>query len=454
MLEPALTRSKIQPGGLVSTQTDDPDGTGGTAHWDILYFNPSIEVLKEIRSPDEAGSRKVWKSFEHYKSSVAIQTSMNSAQLSFPPLYQNIENAVASIDAPYALLANSSFGDQGRNGIPAFIIPFAGNTGFIPAPAEINELISGSLQSLLPNIRPQLSTVNSTIELKDFKTVPGTIKNILKLPRGVLRKGRNFKRIIDILRVAADVYLQLKFNIQPLLSDVNGIYRALAKTERRLNDLISRAGKLQTRHYMKSLNEYEDSDEERGPRVALTYTTQGSEGQFYSSTAVDQRVIVYSPSTFHAQIQYNYHYTDYQLEHARVLALLDAFGVNLNPAIIWNAIPWSFVVDWLVDVSRWLGTQRLGHMDPKTNIMQYLWSVKRSRTIYCRSKITASKYYSGSGLTGFLTPSSITHPVAVETAYKRVAGLPSASWLTTSGLSSTEFSLGAALVISRRRRRT
>jgi hypothetical protein len=302
---------------------------------------------------------------------------------------------------------------------------------------------------MLPIIKAELSGVNSTIELKDFKTINGTIRNLLKLPKVAFRKGRRLYDLAQVLRAAADLYLQYKFNIAPLISDVQAVRRALANTERRLNGLVSRMGKLQTRHYSRDLHEYSNSSESEGSRAVGFYHALNGGTLTSYATATNERIVVYEPSIFHAQVQYNYYYTDYQLEHARILSLLDAWGVNLNPAIIWNAIPWSFVVDWLVDVSRWLSTTRVGNMDPKINIMQYLWSVKRARRIVVTSKVTSPIYYPGTGLPGSYPPESMTHPVVFETAYRRDVGLPSASSLTTSGLSPTEISLGAALGLSR-----
>jgi hypothetical protein len=40
----------------------------------------------------------------------------------------------------------------------------------------------------------------------------------------------------------------------------------------------------------------------------------------------------------------------------KVYSLLDTLGVRLDPAIIWNAIPFSFVIDWIVDVSSFLAS--------------------------------------------------------------------------------------------------
>lgn len=456
MSEDSLTRSKGQPASISSYVFEEIDLPGGqTGTWNGYAIAPSYDELFEIRSPDDPGSHKTWKSWEHYKCSADSSSGPSSALITVPPIYSNYKAARTRFTAPYSLY-NGVFGAPGRldDGLPAFYIPTSAVQGFIQAPSGLSELVSASLRTMLPLIRPELSLVNSAIELKDFKTLKGTIRNILKLPKLALRRGRKFKNVWNMLQVAADVYLQWKFNISPLISDVHSIYRALANTERRLNGLISRAGKLQVAHFTRNIDEFTNSDEEvSGPWACGTFRHEGGGDLSSYATATHRRLVHYDASVFHAQLQYNYHYTDYQLEHARVLALLDSLGVNLNPAIVWNAIPWSFVVDWLVDVGRWLNTQRIGNMDPKINIMQYLWSIRRSRRIYVSSKITTGIYYPGSGLTGTYPPEGITLPVVSQTAYRRSAGLPSASSLTTSGLNSTEFSLGAALVISRRRHR-
>jgi hypothetical protein len=162
------------------------------------------------------------------------------------------------------------------------------------------------------------------------------------------------------------------------------------------------------------------------------------------------RQVSYDASAFHAEIEYNYNYTQYQTEHARLLGLLDYFGVNLNPQIIWNAIPWSFVVDWVFSVGRFLDRFKVSNMEPKINIRRYLWSIKRKRTVVTtRYTIPIESWWH--------PPLKLSHhrtvPASVveETAYRRQVGLPGSSLIESSGVSLKEFTLGAALVLSRRR---
>jgi hypothetical protein len=148
-------------------------------------------------------------------------------------------------------------------------------------------------------------------------------------------------------------------------------------------------------------------------------------------------------------MQYNYTFTAFQLEHAKVLGLLDALGINFNPRYVWDVIPWSFVVDWLIDIGRWLDNFEVKNLEPKVNILQYCWSIKKVRRIAVTGLVqtynnlfTYSKY----------PPQYVPLPTIRETSYRRGTDLPSVNSFTTSGLSSTELSLGAALLVTRRRK--
>jgi hypothetical protein len=307
---------------------------------------------------------------------------------------------------------------------------------FVPPPTGLSGLIQQSLNVMLPRIKEELSLINSIYELKDFKSFPTFLKKLSDFP-DLFRKGQE---VLKPLRLIADSYLQYAFNLKPLVSDISGLYRSLSTREKALNNLITRAGRVQTRHFQVLLNE------ETNDVVEHTYSfDQGSGQSFYKVTGAKSTFMSFvEPTVFHAEIEYNYNYTQYQLEHARVLALLDAFGVNLNPAIIWNAIPWSFVVDWVLGVSQYLKQFSIRNMEPVINIRQYLWSVRRVRRITSQLKLGNNLYISDGSRPG---------PTTVEIAYRRQVQVPSASSIMSSGLSSKEFSLGAALVIARKRSR-
>lgn len=344
----------------------------------------------------------------------------------------------------------SPYGSLGcpNQGLPAFY-SIREDGGFVPPPADLDKLVSDSLRRMMPGIKAELSLINSLIELKDFRSYVKLMKNpwerLQKLPtslRTMLKKAWDTGVTLrQASRGAASSLLEWRFAIAPLLSDISGIHAALSRTEKRMNDLVTRAGRPQKRHYTVNWIEYQDSDEaypEAG-RVQSRFVIAPA------SLYAPSRAVRYEPTIFHAEIEYNYYFTQYQLEHARVLSVLDALGVNCNPAIIWNALPWSFVVDWVVGVGRWFDAMKTRNMEPMINVRRYLWSVKRERRILVSRKTIP--FY------GLPPEQSAPAPVVTETAYRRTVGIPDWNSFFTSGISSDELVLGAALVIARRRRR-
>jgi hypothetical protein len=238
-------------------------------------------------------------------------------------------------------------------------------------------------------------------------------------------------------------YLQWQFAIKPLISDVQSVMAALAKLEKRLNQLLTNEGRVRISHWATDVSS-------AGKTGSYTFAHGPGLGQ--------PEVVAYSPDTLgefvydvgemktriHVQLKYNYNFTQYQREHAHILGLMDSFGVQLNPAIIWNAIRFTFIVDWVIGVGRYLDQFKVGNMEPKINVLGALWSCTSRRVT------TASKRYNHFGMYG---STSVSLPVLDETGYTRRLFRPTLSSLTGSGLSPRELTLGAALVFASRRRK-
>jgi len=386
-----------------------------------------------------------------------------------------------AVDQPAFRNAFGRFGEHNA-GLPSMVANTS-DQRFISEPIGLNVLTKRALASMLPDIKSGLSLVNSIIELKDFKSLPHTaasidtfvtslptlIKNIRRLysKRAFVRLKSRDQRIVrrsfsalegltlrELFRAPADAWLQVKFNIMPLLSDICAIYDALSGLERLLKDLQQRQGRLQRRHYTYVW----ESGQFAGPNSTILYPL--SLEQFAGSTnppgtsgclnSISQlrciREVIANPSTFHAELEYRYYLSQFQNEHAHVLSLLDSLGVNLNPQIIWNAIPWSFVVDWVLGVSRWLGDRKVLNMEPRISIERYLWSWKYTRRVRVSVETSTSSYVDNRINKTYM-------PDLYEEAYRRDVVMPSYSDpIFMGGLDSTELSLGVSLAITRRRR--
>jgi len=245
--------------------------------------------------------------------------------------------------------------------------------------------------------------------------------------------------------------LQYKFNIAPLYSDIKGICDSFHAYKRQAQNLVSRSERALTSHVVIDIPSEYPIDEQYSPGLTIedSFDPNGTSQQSVGAVSV-RRFDTSQPVKFHVEVRYSYYWTDFQRRHAVLLSLLDDLGVNFNPAIIWNAIPWSFVVDWLVGIGPWLSKFRVNNMQPVIVIHDALWSVKRTRRTYCVANVG---YYPGSSGEPIQT-GVIGAPISLveETAYRRAPFTISGHSVQLSGLSPTEISLGTALLLSRRKR--
>jgi len=324
----------------------------------------------------------------------------------------------------------------------------------VPLDSQFDAMVNRACKHFFPSIKSELSLVNSLIELKDFKTVPRTLSKM----KSLFSKNIAKKTLSKILNAGSDGYLQTQFNLLPLLSDISGIQNALDTARRKAEKLIDRELKIETRHFTADFGNatYKNRDEtsttyspfETGSgRLALmgctTPYTVSSDPSCYGCRT--RRIVHYTKRKFHAQIVYSYVFTDLQKQYYKLFSLLDAFGVQLNPAIIWNAIPWTFVVDWVVGVSRFLDQYKLQNMEPVIVVHKFLASQSIERKITLDLESGISTTYKN-------IPRGTRTMVITESSYRRKVGFTSNQWsqgITASGLSFKEITLAGALSVPR-----
>lgn len=468
---------KSDPGGEYSVTVSDGSGVSVELSYST---SDSLRSFEEI-TPNSDGNRHTWKNFEHYKcsnqgssSSIGLEVCGLQQFAQPPPVWSTVAGVQFTIPARHlgSLLRRSGSGGfvycWGESGKPiqglVGLYEKRQDGGFVPTPAGVETMVATSLKTMLPGIKSELSLVNSIIELKDFKSILTGIRSlharwktymlqnsVYDLPTRVskfsaemlLAKKTPLKQTAkNTLGRTAGGFLQWKFAIAPLLSDIAAIQAAIALYQKRMSDMVTRAGRVRRRHFAFKWRELPEYINERDN--TQWFPVFDPSGHFTpESRYVSVRQVFSEPSEFHAEIEYCYNFTRYQVANAQLLSLLDALGVNLNPAIIWNAIPWTFVLDWFIGVGRWLDQFKVTNMDPQINIVNYLWSVKRRRRIVCAH---VCENWRGVQRDRF----QVSMPTFVEEAYRRHVEMPGINSITSSGLNSQEFLLGASLVIARK----
>lgn len=411
----------------------------------------SFNALVEYSSNSEYGHND-WHGFTHFKR-VAIPTNVLVNDFSertvrdrtFGQFGYYIGTPSRTVD----MFNCAQFGTASDPtvGMPAMFSISSEGELVISPPDDLDSLLGYAFRRMLPGIKPDLSLVNSIIELKDFVTLKETFSHLdsildrLSALNNLRREAFAGLSFREILRRRSSDYLQLKFNLIPLYSDIKGILNTFKRYQAQVMRLLAQAERLNTRHVAFNIGEYVgdpvfETSDRHAPETE--FSPPGIQYQL-TRTTISHRKVTFEPSKFHLEMEFQYNFSKVQTEHARFFAIMDGLGVNLNPAIIWNAIPWSFVVDWVLGVSQYLNQFSTRNLEPVVNIRRCLWSIKRSRNIECSFDLVDG-------------PAANPASTVLETAYRRQLCMPSQASLRASGLSLSEVSLGAALVFSRRPR--
>jgi hypothetical protein len=172
--------------------------------------------------------------------------------------------------------------------------------------------------------------LNFLFELKDFKQL---MKFALK-PKASYNKIRNLlkrpPKSADPTRPAAGIFLTWQLAIKPLLSDLSAIHAQLATLVREKQAEFQALGsESQSSHYSELLGS-EETGMTRGTKI---YKIFGFNGKYHSTM-------------YTATMHYNYAYT----MRDTIDAFVRFWGLNPTAERFWNAIPFSFIVDYFIKI--------------------------------------------------------------------------------------------------------
>lgn len=197
----------------------------------------------------------------------------------------------------------------------------------LPTPQSIVSLTTKILSRSNPS-RAQMSIPNFVYELKDL---PGMIHDVMALKQGIT------KGLKQPHKFAANHYLAATFGWDPLIRDIRKMFDFKNDVDRRVNELERLYAKGGLKRRISNLDDCgaEAGDVNQVITSNFAGTTRGNRG------AVTRRktwgTVRWLPTTLPSYV------TD---ESKRKLANRLVFGLNAQPAHIWNALPWSWLIDW------------------------------------------------------------------------------------------------------------
>lgn len=157
----------------------------------------------------------------------------------------------------------------------------------------------------------------------------------------------------SVLSYANNGHLNYNFGWKPFISDVKNTFRGVTSFNERLAKFVQEQNRLIDR---------------RKADVPVTTIINDSWYLPYNSAwraTLSGEVNTVSGS--HYQLCYSVPYEGSEL---RWRSLLDTLNLHASPANIWAIIPWSFVIDWFVDVGGGLRALSSDWTEPYINVVQ------------------------------------------------------------------------------------
>jgi hypothetical protein len=222
--------------------------------------------------------------------------------------------------------------------------------------------------AIYPRLNDGFSLANFLWELRDFQHLWKTSKKLGSLIR---KAGWGDLPSLTKLfgsKTAAELHLSYSFGIKPMVSDISSLVGSLFNIDDIVDEFIKEGKEPQSYHYREDLW--------RTTQRTNTYWghwTKETEG-LYAATC---------------RMRYLYVKPEF-LTASRIV-----LGLRLTPENIWNAIPWSFVIDWVLGIGKCL---RQFDEDPHLlacEVLDYCDSVKStSKTKLVRDRSTGTSYSS------------------------------------------------------------
>lgn len=326
-----------------------------------------------------------------------------------------------------------------------FAQPYSPNTTLVLSDWAYNRMLSRVLApdyghyNRWQNIKPTMSTrANLAVflfELREFKRMWDFIpqKHILMkgfsqgtLTWGALRKWwdlvrKENKSPSEVAALVNGQHLNYNFGWKPFVSDIRKCWRGMETFEERLDRFTRDAGKELRKRFRDSPRRVHD--EVVGP-LASGYGNRYRVRELWDFE--EQHASAFD---------FSYLIPQYSNEELRWRALADSLGLKVTPSQFWTVMPWSFVVDWFVDVGGFLESYENDWLQPWIKLHQGCYSrhVKGTLSVVAEQCVYGSTRFPGINMN--------------FSQYIRRVGMPNFSAFTDP-LDADKIRLGASLLLS------
>lgn len=260
-----------------------------------------------------------------------------------------------------------------------------------------------------------VSLANFLYELKDMK---GMIPSIDRR---------------SISKTVGNNFLAFEFGVQPFISDIKAILALSDSVDKRIKHLLETQGK----HTNLSFERDVPLAEAFSFNVSFQDPLDSSDsGNHYRFTRTGAKAHLHIGGKLYQDL------SDLSDSMAKLKGLAASGGFNHPARVIWNAIPYSFVVDWFFHVGKLLDSLTVQPFGGEYEVSDVGYSVKTEALFVATQVMGGTQYVDGNPTAGTVYAKS----------FERKIGFPVSSlFLTDANLSPTQQALALAMLNQRRR---
>jgi len=224
------------------------------------------------------------------------------------------------------------------------------------------------------------------VDLYDFK------KQFAGLAKGLISSRPRPPKELSA-RQLHDAHLGVRFGVLPTIRDVTELISTIRNWKSKYDDVGDVLKNRYTTHVKVEklhdvitnfgLDDWEEN---------LTFTLPF----FQLGGPLDISVKKTTTASWHGQASYGFSCPEFQGWISRLSQIVDSFGI-LDPAAAWDAVPFSFVIDWFFSVSSWLHNNRPRLFPANPVVYDYLETIKVvtevSYTLTAKYTLSVPPYY-------------------------------------------------------------
>jgi len=252
-----------------------------------------------------------------------------------------------------------------------------------------------------------------------------------------------WKEKVDLARSAGEEYLNVEFGWKPMISDIKDIVRAVTHAQDIINAYERGSGQMVRRRYVFPVEKTVSTTKiesryngflPRGSETLLDLSKPGSD--IFKQTTTWKQVWFSGAFTYHLP-------SDWYSRNALMNAGSKArtlLGLDLTPDVLWNAMPWSWAIDWFSNAGDVISN--ISDWSTDGLVLKYGYVMEHS--------FVTDRYFASHPL-AFRQPYVYASPITafVETKRREVA-TPFGFDVSWTGLSSRQLAISAALGLTKR----